>query len=322
MPALVYTIVTEERGHRPLRSLRLKDLQFVQRIAELRSLSSAASELGLTQPAASRWLRDLEQLFRGHLFSRDRMVGMTPTPLGEIVVRRGRALLADVDLLSSEIDANRAGRGGHLNLGVIPYVSAQLLEQLVSKLVDESAMTVKVVEGATEQLLEALRMQRLDAVVGRNPFGSVAEGLKQEVLFTQKACLVMHRNSTLGTDPPKLSTLLSLRWIVPPTDSPTWQAIVAALAAANAVPPPYVIETASTRLVHALVSGHPDMAAVLPLDIGMDLQHLGRVRVVPIPAAFKMPPVGLIAHSRHWDFSTISTLRRALRDLVAVAKPS
>lgn len=62
------------------------------------------------------------------------------------------------------------------------------------------------------------------------------------------------------------------------------------------------------------------MAAVLPLDIGLDLQHLGRVRVVPFPAAFKMPPVGLIAHARHWDFSTISTLRKALRDLVAVAK--
>jgi hypothetical protein len=34
--------------------LRLKDLQFLQRISDLKSLSSAAAELGLAQPAASR----------------------------------------------------------------------------------------------------------------------------------------------------------------------------------------------------------------------------------------------------------------------------
>ena len=47
-------------------------------------------EQGLTQPAASRWLRETEQLFRAHLFTRDRMTGMTPTPLGELVLEHGR----------------------------------------------------------------------------------------------------------------------------------------------------------------------------------------------------------------------------------------
>lgn len=304
-----------------LRGLRLKDLLFVQRIAEHNSLSAAAAEFGLTQPAASRWLRDLEQLFRAHLFARDRMVGMTPTPLGELVVERGRALLSDVSLLSAEIEAYRAGRGGRLQLGVIPYVSARLLEKLVSTLVGEYAMTVSVVEAATEPLMEGLRMQRLHAVIGRCPTQPLAAGLRQEVLFTQKACLLVHARSDIGgARQVKLSSLAGFRWIVPPTDSPSWQAIVAAYTAAKETPPHPVVETASTKLVHALVATSVDMVAVLPLEIGADLEKLGGVRVVPFPTAFKMPPVGLIAQARQWDLSHVAALRKTLRSLLATGQ--
>jgi DNA-binding transcriptional LysR family regulator len=316
MPILVYSLVEEPYAHELASGLRLKDLLFLRRIAERKSLSAAASEFGLTQPAGSRWLRDLEALFRGHLFTRDRMVGMTPTPLGELVVQRARALFADVDSLASDIDAHRAGRGGRLQLGVIPYFSAQLLDQVVSKLVGDHGMVVSVVEAATEPLLEALRMQRLHAVVGRCPGEPLAGGLRQEVLFTQQACLVVHRESGLATRSAKLASFAELRWVVPPTNSPSWQAMSAAFAAAKAALPSPVVETASTKLVHALVASHRDMVAVLPADIGMDLEQLGGVRVVPFPAAFRMPPVGLIAHERHWDFSIIATLRKTLRALV------
>lgn len=300
-------------------ALRLKDFLFVQQIAEHGSLSSAASEFGMSQPAASRWLRELEQAFRAHLFTRDRMVGMTPTPLGQLVVERGRALLSDVSALSSEIEARRAGRGGRLQLGVIPYVSAQLLQMLVSTLVGKYAMTVSILEAPTEPLMEALRMQRLHAVIGRCSAQPLHSGLRQEVLFTQKACILVHAESSLrGGRQTKLSAFSGLRWIAPPSDSPSWQAIVNAYGAARSIPPQPVLETASTKLAHALVSVNPDMVAVLPLDVGVDLEKLGGVRALQFPAPFNMPPVGLIAQTRQWELSHVKALRDSLRKLVAV----
>ena len=302
--------------------LRLKDLLFVQRIAECRSLSATAVEFNLSQPAASRWLREIEQLFRAHLFARDRMVGMTPTPLGELVLQRSRALLADVSSLSDELDAHRAGRGGYLHLGVIPYVSERLLEKLVSTLVDDHAMKVSVVEAATEPLMEALRMQRLNAVIGRCSAQPLGEGLSQEILFTQKACLLLNASAAARRPAqPRLSDFSGCRWILPPKDSPTWHAIIAATSAGKMAAPQSTVETASTKLVHALVTSNSDMVAVLPHEIGMDLERLGGVRVLPFPAQFRMPPVGLFAHTRHWDFSHLTLLRKTLRHLIATSNP-
>lgn len=301
-----------------LKALRLKDLQFLQRVADLRSLSGAAAEFGLTQPAASRWLGELERLFGGHLFTRDRRAGMTPTALGQLVVGKGRALVADVESLSAEIGAQREGRGGRLQLGVIPYVSSRLLERLVASLVTEAGMTVSIVEAATEPLLEALQLQRLHAVVGRSSLQPLAPGLKQETLFTQKACLIVHaRQVPRGTA--TLADFAERRWVAPPLDSPTWLAIASAYAAAKVPLPVPVVETASTKVAHALVAGNTDMVAVLPADIGADLEKLGGVRVVPFPASFRMPPVSLLAHARNWNASHIMALRRTLRDLVASA---
>jgi DNA-binding transcriptional LysR family regulator len=297
--------------------LRLKDLQFIRRVAEHSSLSAAASDFGMTQPAASRWLRELEQLFRGHLFIRDRMVGMTPTPLGELVVQRGRALLADVESLSTAIDAHRSGRGGEIQLGVIPYVPTQLLESVVSSLVGEFDMTVNVVEAATEPLIEALRMERLHAVIGRCSGALMSEDLRQELLFTQKACLVVHAKSAVSRAPLDLSAAIRLRWVVPPTNSPTWQAITAALTSLKIGAPTTPVETASTKLVHALVAAHPDMAGIVPLNVGRDLEKLGGVRAVPFPDSFKMPPVGFLAHARHWDLPNIVALRNTVKASVA-----
>lgn len=299
-----------------INGLSLKDLVFVQNIAERKSLSGAAIQFGLTQPAASRWLRGIEGLFRAHLFTRDRMVGMTPTPLGDLVLRRARALLADVSSLSSEIEAHRAGRGGHLQLGVIPYISTRLLEKLVSTLLADYAMTVSVVEAPTEPLLESLQMQRLHAIIGRYSTHRLAPDLNQEVLFTQKACLLV--NGDIPSTPHlKLADFAAFRWILPPRDSPTWHAIVTAFNSVKIAVPQPVLETASTSLVHAMVGAHADLVAVLPLDVGLDLEKLGRVRVLPFPATFKLPPVTMIAHSRQWEFSHLVALRTTLRHLIA-----
>lgn len=298
-------------------SIRLKDFRFLQRIADLRTLSGAAAEFGVTQPAASRWLRELESLLRGHLFTRDRLTGMTLTALGELVVERGRALLLDVSSLGHDIDAMKEGRGGRLQLGVIPYVPARLLQQLVTELVGAHAMTVTMIEGATEPLLEGLRMQRLHAVIGRcSPLAPDAE-LRQEVLFRQKACVLVSEASPLPAESPaRMRALTKLRWISPPVDSPTWHAIVASWPTSTVSLPRPIVETASTKLVHALVSTSADMIAVLPADVGLELEKLGGVRALPFPAQFSMPPVGLIAQARQWEQSHLSVLRTTLRRLV------
>jgi DNA-binding transcriptional LysR family regulator len=66
-----------------LTRLRLRDFELLVAIDEHKSITSAALQLGFTQPAASRALKDMEQLLRAHLFEprsrKDRLLDCSRT---------------------------------------------------------------------------------------------------------------------------------------------------------------------------------------------------------------------------------------------------
>ena len=208
-------------------------------IHEHRSVTAAAGALGLTQPAASRALRDIEQLLRVHLFDRERAKGMSLTGAGELVVARARALLADYRSLSAELDAWRTGTGGRLRLGIIPFVSGPLVESLIAELTGErQRMSVSVTEAPTTALLEELRLQRLDAVIGRCSTAPLPPGLEQEPLLRQEGCLVVHsQNALVRRERIHLADLGAFAWLLPPEGTPTRAAINAIFAKAMLPPP-------------------------------------------------------------------------------------
>lgn len=299
-----------------LPALRLRDMELLVAIHAHKSVTAAAFELGLTQPAASRALRDIEQLLRVHLFERDRAQGMSLTAAGELVLVRARALLADCRALVDELDAHRAGTGGHLRLGIIPFVSGPLIESLLAELV-AARVSVSVTEASTTSLIEDLRMQQLDAVVGRCASAPLPPGLAQEVLLRQEGCLVVHAHNPLAkTERVKLAQLVPFTWLLPPEDTPTRVAINDVFAKAGLPPPAATVEASSIRMIHLALKTNPRMLSVVPSDAGHDIQRLGGVRRLPFPVALHMPPIGLICAARHRDTPIVRNLRSRLRELV------
>ncbi|MGP3974269.1 LysR family transcriptional regulator [Streptomyces sp. 8N114] len=109
--------------------LEIRHLRVVSAIAEAGSLTRAAAALGLPQPGLSAQLRRIESLLGGVLFDRDRS-GVTPTPLGELVLSRAYTILPGVDRLLA--DTERITRGdaplAHVRVG---SVGAPLLGHLL-----------------------------------------------------------------------------------------------------------------------------------------------------------------------------------------------
>ncbi|MGE5144078.1 MAG: LysR family transcriptional regulator [Acidobacteriota bacterium] len=293
-------------------------MELVLAIHAHRSITAAASELGLTQPAASRALRDIEQLLRVHLFDRDRTKGMCLTGAGELVLVRTRAMLADYRSLASELDAYRAGIGSRLRLGIIPFVSGPLIESLIAELTGErQRMSVVVTEAPTTTLLEELRLENLDAVIARcsEPLPSA---LVQETLIRQTGCLLVHPQSALARRRERiaLADLCAFEWLLPPEGTPTRAAVNAVFAKAMLAPPRAAVEASSTKIIHLTLKANPRMLSVVPSDAGHDIELLGGVRRVPFPVPLDMPPVGLISAARHRDTPAVRNLRTTLRDIV------
>ncbi len=293
-------------------------MELLLAIHEHKSITSAAQQLGFTQPAASRALRDMEQLLRVHLFERDRTKGMSLTVAGELVLTRARALLADYRLMTMELDAYRAGTGGHLRLGIIPFVPGPLIENLITELIGEKhRMSVSLTEGSTTQLLEDLRMQKLDAVIGRCSTTPIPAGLTQEKLFRQEACLVAHlQNPLIRKERIRLADLEGFVWLLPPQGTPSRMAINEAFAAAKLPLPVATVEAGSSKIIHLAISGNNRMLGIVPSDVGHDIQRLGGVRRLPFPVSLSMPPVGLVWSTRHRDTPVVRNLRSNVRELV------
>ncbi|WP_256987882.1 LysR family transcriptional regulator [Bordetella genomosp. 9] len=299
--------------------LRVRDLELLREIATVRSLTAIAESRGLTQPALSRALHDIEAALGTQVFSRDRAARLEPTPLGSLILSRVELMLAEADGLRGELLAFEEGRGTHLRLGVIPFVSNQLMREILKELTTGPyAMSISTYEASTDQLVSALRRQELDAVLGRITVDGATSELHQEKLFTQSASVLVNARSDLaGRKALKLEDLHRHEWVLPPQASPTRLAFAQLFVARGATPPSARIETTSARLIHTAISGDIAVLGLLPLDIAMELETWGGVKAVDLPAPFKMPPVGLITLAKRQRLPAGRILRDVVRGVLA-----
>src|SRR3954470_23752420 len=104
------------RKTRLLSRLRPSQLELLAAMERTETLSAAAREVNLTQPAASRLLRTLASDLNIGLFER---VGRTlkPTAAGRTLVRRAAGLIADIDRTQQELEAIDGGLIGAASIG-------------------------------------------------------------------------------------------------------------------------------------------------------------------------------------------------------------
>lgn len=143
----------------------LRQLQYVRAVAELRSFRRAAEACGVSQPALSVQVAQVEELLGVVLFERSQRKVLL-TPAGEVLLVRIRALLVDAGSL---VDAARRASdplAGTLRIGVIPTVAPYFLPRVAPALrVHFPRMGVVWTEEKTPVLAERLAAGTLDAML-------------------------------------------------------------------------------------------------------------------------------------------------------------
>lgn len=145
--------------------MTLVQLRHLIALVERGSFSRAAEASFLTQPALSRSIRALEDELGLPLFDR---IGRRnePTPFGREVLQRARQLVSDADELGASGPLMRAGRTGHVRIGLGSGPGAMLMTPLLSHMaLHHPAIHIEIARGHTELLVQSLRERRLDALV-------------------------------------------------------------------------------------------------------------------------------------------------------------
>src|SRR5215213_3528992 len=98
--------------------LKTRQLMLLLAIEEEGNIHRAAETLNMSQPAASKLLKDLEDMMEVPLFERLPR-GMRPTWYGEAMIRHARIALSSLNQAHDELTALKAGSAGQVNIGAI-----------------------------------------------------------------------------------------------------------------------------------------------------------------------------------------------------------
>jgi len=245
--------------------LKTRQLAFLVHLDEERCLARAAGASGLTQPAASKLLRQVEVTLGVQLFERHAR-GMSPTAYGEILVRHARTALSQLGLARKEIAALKSGLSGKAAIGVVSDSQSDLVPMAIARLKQRyPGVLVSIEIDSCKQLVQRLLQGELDVVVGRVLDTARADDLAYEsVGGNERYALVAGAQHPLaGSKALRLSSLVEQPWILPPSGSLTRDKLSAMFVQNDLVPPPNVVESASLPMIVSLLQ-QSDMVAALP----------------------------------------------------------
>jgi DNA-binding transcriptional LysR family regulator len=181
--------------------VEVRHLAALDAIARERSFSRAARTLGYTQSAVSQQIALLERIVGERLVERSggpRPVSLTPA--GEVMLRHGRRVVAQLAAARADLAAWSAGSAGELRVGTYHSVGARILPRVVGQLAAALPdVRVALVETPDEgQLLALLERGELDLTFMLYP---LADGPFVAVeLLRDPFLLLVAEESPLGAD--------------------------------------------------------------------------------------------------------------------------
>jgi LysR family transcriptional regulator, hydrogen peroxide-inducible genes activator len=176
--------------------MTLVELQYLAALAHELHFGRAAARCGVTQPALSLAVRNLEENLGVVLFERSRS-GLKITPVGKQIIAQTERVMARVGNIRALANSAKDQLSGSLTLGVIPTLAPYLLPQLVPQLrVLANNITLNPRENLAQALCQQLQQGELDAIVIAQPFA--APDILNHSIFTEPLVVLLPNKHPLA----------------------------------------------------------------------------------------------------------------------------
>lgn len=214
-------ITTQHWETRIGRRLRLRDVHVLLTVVQWGSMAKAAHHLGVSQPAVSKAIADLENTLGVRLLDRGPQ-GVEPTLYGRVLARRGLAVFDDLRQGVDEIEFLANPTVGQIRIGCNESLSAALLPTIIERLCDQHpGITVHITQMSRPITVEIreLRERTVDLIIGRAVFPIREDDLNSEILFDEPLIIVAGVQSPWARRRKiELADLMEEKWIMYPTD--------------------------------------------------------------------------------------------------------
>ena len=300
----------------PARSyLKPAQLRLILEIAESGQLQQAALSCGLTQPAASRMLAEIERQLGAALFLRQPK-GMAPTEIGTKILQRAGVILHEMHSMAADVSAHAEGLAGAVRVGAVTGPAIDYLVAAVRELKQHAPnadVTVDVMP--SRELLTQLTAGELDFALARilPEFDSrdfaILPMRDEKVSFCVRSDHPLSQRAQVS-----LSDLRDLEWIMQQRGAPIREATLHAFASAGLAEPSNVVNSPSLLFT---ISYLAQSDAIAPLSQEVVQLLMGpsvnaRFRRLDLRESISVPPYYLLSLSRR----PLSPLAERLKKLV------
>lgn len=268
--------------------LTLQQLEAFVHVALAGSFRAAAAQLGVSQPALSRTIRQAEKILQTRLFDRDtRHVEITAA--GRELLPMAQRVLREVDHSFGELGQFLAGWTGKVAIAALPSVGASLLPRGISAFRQQFPdVEFSLLEAPADALFAAIDEGRADFGLSVRP--TPDRRLRYRHLLNDPFVLLCRQDDPLAARASVPWSVFTTRPFLRSQASSSIRSVTDA--AMLKLPPSPVLDYPSVTACGALVSAGLGITALPTLALGLIRTH--GLATVPLTRPRIDRPIGII----------------------------
>ena len=294
-------------------ALRLRHIRCFLEVARVESVSDAAAQLNITQPAVSKTLKELETLLGTRLFDR---VGreLRLNEQGRIFQSHAASSLTELSRAHDRLQHNTPDTIP-LAIGVLPTAATELVPLAALEFArDMPNARLNVRTGPNWLLYNQMRDGQLDLVVGRMPEAGVLTGLSFEQLYSEDVVLVTRPDHPLLTSIRRDRDLTRFPLILPPKGAVIRSTVERYLTSIGLRDAQGVFETVALPFGRKVVQSS-DMVWFISRGVVQEEISRGTLAAINLGSALLAGPVGVFLPQNAKPNPARSTLVEHLRSV-------
>lgn len=313
------------RARVPMAMFNERRLLCLVRLAESGHMPTVAKALGISQPAVSGFVNDLEASLGADLFERSSK-GMRPTAAGDMLVLRVKRALAELRHIDADLAALRGNTAGRVVIGALPLGRTAILPRAISDVLRRHpGLRFATVEGPFDQLAAQLRAGDIDFVLGALRPADYASDLSGEALLDDRMSLVVRTGHPLaGRAGLGMADLVGAQWVLSSQATPARALFDLSFQSQGLAVPRPAVETSDLAILRGMLMHGDAVTAISPQQLTYEIEA-GLLTVLDVELPQTSRTIGITqrsdSHASPGALELMATIRRLAATQAGAARP-
>lgn len=298
-----------------------KRIKYFAAVVKHSSITKAAAELNISQPALTKSIKLLQEELGVELFVRKGR-GIVPSRFGNVLAEHARSIAVETEKAKERIAQLRDSATERVTIGASPSVMNDIVAAAVTEVLSQRKdITISIKEGLAEDLYDSLLRGDIDLMVcGLHSF-LVSPTTTSEVLFTDELTAATRPNHPLTRKKKiSLADTIDYGWVLPQANRSARILLQDTFLTAGLRLPRVVVESDSSTFTHALVN-RTDYILIVS-ETAMDHMPTPQITSLKLPEMSWRRHVGMAYWAHGTKTELLLEVMDKLRSLAASYKSS